>query len=72
MKYWITAGIFFLTVCTQQTLNAQTKQVETIGITVKEMNRSVKFYSEVIGFKKIDLIGAKTAILCFFACRVYD
>jgi catechol 2,3-dioxygenase-like lactoylglutathione lyase family enzyme len=27
--------------------------VESIGITVKEMNRSLKFYTEVLGFKKI-------------------
>ena len=27
--------------------------VGTIGITVKDMNTSVKFYSEVLGFKKI-------------------
>ncbi|OQP57236.1 glyoxalase [Niastella vici] len=32
---------------------AQVKQVDAIGFTVKDMNRSVKFYSEVLGFKKI-------------------
>jgi len=31
----------------------QVKRVDAIGITVREMNRSVKFYSEVLGFKKI-------------------
>jgi catechol 2,3-dioxygenase-like lactoylglutathione lyase family enzyme len=38
---------------TALSLTAQIKKVEAIGITVNEMNRSVKFYSEVLGFKKI-------------------
>jgi catechol 2,3-dioxygenase-like lactoylglutathione lyase family enzyme len=32
---------------------AQVKSIGPIGITVKDMNTSVKFYSEVLGFKKI-------------------
>jgi catechol 2,3-dioxygenase-like lactoylglutathione lyase family enzyme len=32
---------------------AQVKRVDAPGITVKDMNTSVKFYSEVLGFKKI-------------------
>jgi len=32
---------------------AQVKKVDAIGITVKDMNQSVKFYQEVLGFKKI-------------------
>jgi len=32
---------------------AQVKKTDAIGITVKDMNRSVKFYQDVIGFKKI-------------------
>ena len=32
---------------------AQVKKVGAIGITVSEMDRSVKFYTEVLGFKKI-------------------
>lgn len=32
---------------------AQVNRVDAAGITVKEMNRSVKFYTEVLGFKKI-------------------
>src|SRR5690348_11453664 len=32
---------------------AQVRQVGSIGITVKDMDRSVKFYSEVLGFKKV-------------------
>jgi catechol 2,3-dioxygenase-like lactoylglutathione lyase family enzyme len=31
----------------------QVGKVESIGITVKDMNRSLKFYTEVLGFKKI-------------------
>ncbi len=31
----------------------QVKKVDAIGITVSEMNRSVKFYTEVLGFKKV-------------------
>lgn len=34
-------------------LNAQVKKVDAIGMTVRDMNTSVKFYSEVLGFKKI-------------------
>lgn len=32
---------------------SQVTKVDAIGITVKEMDRSVKFYTEVLGFKKI-------------------
>jgi catechol 2,3-dioxygenase-like lactoylglutathione lyase family enzyme len=32
---------------------AQVTTVDAIGITVKEMDRSVKFYTEVLGFKKV-------------------
>ena len=32
---------------------AQVKMVDAPGLTVKDMNASVKFYSEVLGFKKI-------------------
>jgi catechol 2,3-dioxygenase-like lactoylglutathione lyase family enzyme len=32
---------------------AQVNKVGSIGITVKDMNRSVKFYQEVLGFKKV-------------------
>ncbi|HRH50602.1 MAG TPA: VOC family protein [Panacibacter sp.] len=34
-------------------VNAQVKKVGAIGFTVKDMNTSVKFYSEVLGFEKI-------------------
>ena len=32
---------------------AQVVKVEAVGITVKEMDRSLKFYTEVLGFKKV-------------------
>lgn len=32
---------------------AQVTKVESVGLTVKEMDRSLKFYTEVLGFKKI-------------------
>lgn len=32
---------------------SQVSKVEAIGITVKDMNRSLKFYTEVLGFNKI-------------------
>src|ERR1044071_4261371 len=32
---------------------AQVPKVESIGITVKDMDRSLKFYTEVLGFKKV-------------------
>ncbi len=32
---------------------SQVTQTGAIGITVKDMNRSLKFYTEAIGFKKI-------------------
>lgn len=34
-------------------LIAQVKKVDAIGITVKDMDRSLKFYTEVLGFTKI-------------------
>lgn len=34
-------------------VNAQVTKVEAIGLTVKDMNRSQKFYEEVLGFKKV-------------------
>jgi len=35
----------------------QVNKVETIGITVKDMNRSLAFYTRVLGFKKISDAG---------------
>lgn len=42
------AGVAFL--CSSQ---AQIKKVETVGITVKDMAVSEKFYTDVLGFRKI-------------------
>ena len=36
-----------------QSRYAQVEKVESAGFTVKEMNRSVKFYTEVLGFTKV-------------------
>jgi catechol 2,3-dioxygenase-like lactoylglutathione lyase family enzyme len=33
---------------------SQVTKVEAVGITVKEMGRSLKFYTEVLGFKKVN------------------
>jgi len=34
-------------------IQAQVIKVDAVGITVKDMNRSVKFYQEILGFRKI-------------------
>lgn len=44
----IITGCFFTI-----TTFAQVEKVESAGFTVKEMNRSVKFYTEVLGFTKV-------------------
>ena len=46
----ILAGFVFLSLNTA--VVAQVKRVDAPGITVKNMNASIKFYSEVLGFKK--------------------
>ncbi|MFM9911573.1 MAG: VOC family protein [Chitinophagaceae bacterium] len=56
---------------------SQILKVDAIGITVKDLNRSVKFYTEVLGFKKIsetELAGEEYEKLfnvldCIFAKR---
>lgn len=50
-KYIILLAIVFTAF--SNPLLAQVTSVDAIGITVKEMDRSVKFYSEVLGFRKI-------------------
>ncbi len=52
MKFFpgILTGFAFLF---NTTLFAQVEKVDAPGITVKDMNTSIKFYSEVLGFKKI-------------------
>ena len=43
-----------IVICLSQfTSFSQIKKVDAIGITVSQMERSVKFYSEVLGFRKI-------------------
>jgi catechol 2,3-dioxygenase-like lactoylglutathione lyase family enzyme len=46
----IIAGIILFTSLVVQ---AQVTKVEAVGITVSDMNRSLKFYTEVLGFTKI-------------------
>lgn len=46
-------NILFLLLILNTGLFAQVVKVDVIGITVKEMDRSVKFYTEALGFKKI-------------------
>lgn len=43
----------FLLLMLQIGTQAQVQKVEAIGITVSDMNRSIAFYSSVLGFKKI-------------------
>jgi catechol 2,3-dioxygenase-like lactoylglutathione lyase family enzyme len=48
------AGIILVLLLLLNTfLFSQVTKVEAVGITVKEMDRSLKFYTEVLGFKKI-------------------
>lgn len=51
MKQYLRLLLVSLVIGTQT--YAQVTGVGAIGITVKDMNRSVKFYEEVLGFKKI-------------------
>jgi catechol 2,3-dioxygenase-like lactoylglutathione lyase family enzyme len=54
MKHTVLKIILFLFVVSiSSDDHAQVKKIDAIGITVSEMNRSVKFYSEVLGFRKI-------------------
>jgi len=49
MRRWIVFAILFFSIASC----AQVISIGPIGITVDDMNTSVKFYSEVFGFKKI-------------------
>jgi catechol 2,3-dioxygenase-like lactoylglutathione lyase family enzyme len=54
MKNIYRIGLLLITVCIiQLAAFSQIKKVDAIGITVSQMDRSVKFYSEVLGFKKV-------------------
>lgn len=46
-------AIFLLLVCSHFSGKAQVQKVESIGITVRDMDRSLKFYTEVLSFRKI-------------------
>ena len=39
--------------------DAQVKRVDAVGITVKDMNRSLKFYMEVLNFRKVSDVEIK-------------
>lgn len=45
--------LIFIICLLQLSAHGQVRKVDAIGITVSEMNRSVKFYTEVLGFKKV-------------------
>lgn len=52
-KALISILIFTATFLLHVSLFSQVKKVDAVGITVKEMNRSLNFYTEVLGFKKV-------------------
>ncbi len=54
MKQTRSIFIIFLIIGAHFFAAAQIKKVEAIGITVSDMNKSVKFYTEVLGFTKIN------------------
>lgn len=75
MKNIFRQTILLITVCFIQLVTfSQIKKVDAIGITVSQMDRSVKFYSEVLGFKKVsdtELYGAEyEALQGFFGLRM--
>lgn len=52
-RYFLYILLILVLSCIHSVLPAQTKSVDAIAITVKEMSRSEKFYTEVLGFKKV-------------------
>lgn len=52
-KLLLYAAAFCCTIIISLISLSQVSKVECIGITVKDMGRSLKFYTEVLGFKKI-------------------
>jgi len=55
MKNFLARGFFvFISLFIYPGSYAQVKKVDAIGITVSKMDRSVRFYSEVLGFKKLN------------------
>ena len=54
MKHLPKILVLTILICMLQSgLMAQVKKIAAIGITVSDMDRSVKFYTDVLGFKKI-------------------
>jgi len=52
-KIHVTGMVLFFSLLYHGHSYSQVTRVEAVGITVKEMNRSLKFYTEALGFKKI-------------------
>ena len=52
-KILLYTGAFIKTFLVSTLVMAQVQRVEAVGITVRDMNRSLKFYTEVLGFKKV-------------------
>jgi catechol 2,3-dioxygenase-like lactoylglutathione lyase family enzyme len=53
MKSTLWTILLLVSILIQARAYAQTKKVEAIGITVSDMDRSLKFYSEVLQFTKV-------------------
>ena len=54
LNHWPQSLFSLLTIIfLHSSINAQITKVDAIGITVSNMDRSVKFYNDVLGFKKV-------------------
>lgn len=53
MKNLLASVFFVLSLFAYLNAHSQVKRVGAVGITVNDMERSIKFYSEVLGFKKV-------------------
>jgi catechol 2,3-dioxygenase-like lactoylglutathione lyase family enzyme len=53
MKFFRSLLFIFLILCLHHQMQAQITRVESIGLTVSNMDRSVHFFHDVLGFKKI-------------------
>lgn len=52
-KIFLAVLVFLLTAGCSIQSEAQVKEVDAIGITVSDLNRSVDFYTQVLGFQKV-------------------